>query len=153
MSAAEVADSHQAFLERFQSWADAFGYVSGSELVTIARDDDEDDERRRLAAECLAWLDDIGAEELSGWPIIQDALDVEVGGKLVQGGWELASVALLVSYGGPNVRYCVETCDRINPSVIRIEVAWWSDSATRFVECDLAAELDDYATELVAGAR
>lgn len=147
--ARRVCDSHVEELERFEERVREFGGFYRHDLFEVFRDENEDEERRSLAGEALAWLDDNGADELSWWAFLNGALDIEVNGRLGSDGWEVTGVALLVSFGGPTVRFVAEDNDYIS-----VEVSWWSDRAEFSVWCGLACVLWSIAwerAEAVAG--
>lgn len=145
-NARKVCDSHVKELEKFETWVNEFVYGSTcDDLASIASDEDEEgEERRDLARRALAWMVDNGADELSWSAFVNGALDVEVNGRLGSEGWEVTSVALLVSFGGPTVRYVSDdesACD------LRVEVSWWSDKAETTLVSELAGVLWEIADE------
>ena len=147
-TAQRVAADHADTLERFGEWIDTFGVgASRSDVERVADDDDADDDGRETARTCLAWFDDTGAEDLSWISFTADVLDVEISGRFdnESGEWYVTDVALLITCGGPNVRYHVH-----GNGTIRVSVSWWNDHADRVIDSGLADYLDDYATD-VAG--
>lgn len=73
---------------------------------------------------------------------VDNALDVEVYGRLTSDGWDVTDVALLVTVGGPNARAWVAT------DHLRVEVAWGGDVARRTVYAPTVA---DYLYDLADG--
>ena len=151
--AQRVAADHAGTLAAFGEWIDAFGDGASRDDVDLAgsragwrvsRDDDEG--IYGMARECLAWFDDTGADGLSWSAFMDGALDVEISGRFDgRDGWEITGVALLVTCGGPNVRYHVH-----GSGTIRVSVTWWNDHADRVIDSGLADYLDQYANEVVA---
>jgi len=144
--AERVADDHLAALVEWETALDTFGVVTPDELDHEARDEDNDEDVRALAARMAARLRDDGHDELSWSSFVDDVLDVEITGTFSGGCWSVSGVALLVTAGGPNVRY------HVAGDSIRVEVAWWNDRATRHVTCGLAGHLDELADDFTAGA-
>lgn len=145
--AQRVAADHAETLERFGEWIDTFGAGETRDAIEdYAADEDSDDDTREMARECLAWFDDTGAEELSWSTFVADVLDVEITGRFdnESGEWEMTDVALLVTCGGPNVRYHVH-----GSGTIRVSVSWWNDHADRVIDSGLADYLDAYVTDVV----
>jgi len=145
--AERVANDHLAALVEWDTALDTFGVVTPDELDDIYESGDYDQADRDLAGTMAARLRDGGHDELSWSSFVGEALDVEITGTFSEGSWSVSGVALLVTCGGPNVRYYVAG------DSIRIEVAWWNDRATRYVECGLADHLDTLADDLTAVAR
>jgi hypothetical protein len=145
--AERVADDHLAALVEWETALDTFGVVTPDDLDDQAGEGSfYDDDDRALAARMAARLRDDGYDELSWSSFVGEALDVEITGTFSGGCWSVSGVALLVTAGGPNVRY------HVAGDSIRIEVAWWNDRATRYVTCGLADYLDTLADDLAAGA-
>ena len=146
--AQRVAADHADTLERFGEWIDTFGAdASRDDVERVADDDDGDDDERETARACLAWFDDTGADGLSWISFAADVLDVEISGRFDNdsGEWYATDVALLVTCGGPNVRYHVH-----GNGTIRVSVSWWNDHADRVIDSGLADYLDDYATDVTS---
>ena len=140
--ARRVCDSHVRELERFEEWVSEFGFSDRHDLFEVFHDENEDEERRSLAGGALRWLDDNGADELCWSAFVNDALDIEVNGRLGSDGWEVTDVALLVSFGGPTVRLVAVDHDNI-----RVVVSWWTDRAADVLACGLAGVLWEIAFE------
>ena len=146
--AQRVAADHADGLERFGEWIDTFGYYASRDDVARVADDRREGGFARVAArECLAWMDDTGVDDLSWVSFTDDVLDIEISGRFdsESGEWHVTDVALLITCGGPNVRYHVH-----GSGTIRVSVSWWNDHADRVVDSGLADYLADYATD-VAG--
>ena len=144
--AQRVAADHADTLERFGEWIDTFGYyASRDDVARVADDDDADDDERETARGCIAWMDDTGADDLSWVSFTDDVLDIEISGRFdnESGEWHVTDVALLITCGGPNVRYHVH-----GSGTIRVSVSWWNDHADRVINSGLADYLADYATDV-----
>lgn len=141
-NAHRVCQSHVEELERFDEWVTEFVGSDRHELFEVFHDEGEDADRRALAGHALAWLDDNGADELCWSAFVNGALDVEVNGRLGSDGWEVTGVALLVSFGGPTVRFVAE-----DQHSICVDVSWWADRADFSVCCGLAGVLWEIADE------
>jgi len=144
--AERVANDHLAALVEWDTALDTFGVVTPDDLDEIYESGDYDQDERDLAGTMAARLRDAGHDELSWSSFVDESLDVEIAGTFSDGSWSVSGVALLVAYGGPNVRY------HVAGDSIRIEVAWWNEYATRYVTCGLADYLDTLADDLAAGA-
>jgi len=140
----EIAREHGDALVVFEEWMDELGDVSRGDLA----DWDDDDDRREIVRAALAWMIDHGADDLTWQAFVDHALDIEITGTFSEGEWSVSDVALLVSYGGPNVRYRVHGL-----GTVRVSVAWGSDVSEYVVDSGLADYLNDLADDLVAGAR
>lgn len=129
-----IADGMVDELQVLQRMVDAVGNAC------ISRSDLEELEEDR--AEFFAVFDELGdgdneAEGDSVWfRYIGQALDVEIEGRFSFGRWEVSEVALLMGCGGPTVRVRASDNDGVN-----VWVWWGSESASRWVECDLASVL------------
>ena len=135
-NATKVAIRHAESLELWQTILDEFGYgVESKELRAIIEDED-DEARRALARRALDIMEDEGRDCLDWWHDVNNALDVEITGRLSDGEWQLSGVALLVCFGGPTVRYEAE-----DDETVRVRVSWWGDSCSQVVRCDLASYL------------
>lgn len=144
-NAHRVCLEHLRTLERIQEIIDEFGETtSTADLDEIANDEDEEHrESARTASEFLT-REGLGNGEGLWYELIESSLDVEIGGRFAHGRWEMTEAGLLVSYGGPTVRYITDDGDRV-----RIEVEWWGDSCVRFTEVSLAGVLWDDAEQRV----
>jgi hypothetical protein len=141
-NASRVAGRHLDTLTEFQDLWDEFSSANRDELIDIIDTEDEDEDRRKLAQRAVELLDEDGWDEL-GWDLFtSSALDIEVTGTLVEHGWEVSSVALLVSFGGPTVRYVAD-----DDESIRIEVSWWADRDVRTIDSSLASFLWEIGTD------
>jgi hypothetical protein len=88
-------------------------------------------------ADAIAYVEDHGG--VFG-AYVEDALDVEITGQFDKsaGRWDVSSVALLLGFGGPTVRYYADGS--------RIEVAWWGDNGSTHVNApSFASYVDDLA--------
>ena len=97
----------------------------------------------------LSVFDELGDGDGEGDSVwfryIGQALDVEIEGQFSLGRWEVSEVALLMGCGGPTVRVRASDNGGVNAWV------WWgSESASRWVECDLASVLLELG-ESIAG--
>lgn len=147
-NAHRVCLEHLRTLERIQAIIDEFGdTVSTEDLDDIANDEDEDEERREVARTASEFLtrEGLGNGEGLWYELIESSLDVEITGRFTAGRWEWTEAGLLVSFGGPTVRYITDDGDRV-----RIEVAWWDESCVRFTEVSLAGVLYEEAEARVS---
>ena len=138
-----IAEQWVDELQVLQRMVDAVGNAC------ISRSDLEELEANQ--AEFLSVFDELGdgdsdAEGDSVWfRFIGQALDVEIDGRFSLGRWEVTEVALLMGCGGPTVRVCASDNGGVN-----VWVWWGSESASRWVECDLASVLLELGESIVS---
>lgn len=146
-NAHRVCLGHLRTLERIQEIIDEFeDTVSTADLDEIANDEDQDADYRDLAREASEFLtrEGLGNGEGLWYELIESSLDVEITGRFSAGRWEWTQAGLLISFGGPTVRYITDDGDRV-----RIEVQWWDERCEMSTEVSLAGVLYEDAEERV----
>jgi hypothetical protein len=147
--AQQVCADHVRTLEAFGGWIETFGEGAARNDVDLAGARAgwrvrraNDDDTFELARDCVEWMDENGLDELSWSAFAADVLDVEIIGSFDHraGEWNVTDVALLVTSGGPTVRYHSD-----GSGMIRVAVSWWNDQSERVVVSSLADYLDELA--------
>ena len=99
-------------------------------------------EDNNLFCECGCQVDIIGSEDSYGWEQVsfydyfENALDIDY---ITNSQKEYKACRIMVAYGGPNIY--INTWER------KVELYWWTDSASFYLSGDTCSAIDEYAEE------